>query len=369
MAQFMERHPFTGSLIRRVVSIIVTWNVVMLCLIATLFSLGLFFGAMALFGSSASAYVPVWGQGYNQLLSIKVNGVMMGSSAPDDALSGLFGDDGLTYGYDVKDRLYAAAADDTIAGIILEIDSPGGTIYGARAIADGVAYYREQTKKPVYAHIEGMGASAAYWAAASADRIYVDHGSSVGSIGVIMGPFEYYDKVVGTEGGILGGGVLTQNGIQSTMISAGKYKDIGNPFRRLSEEETRILQRSINIEYDQFVQYVGQRRSIPDATIRNDIGAMIYDATTAKRLKLVDEAGSRQDAYAALAEAAQVGDDYVIVGPPYESSFAEALFAAVTRRQLPQAQATSKAAAVDLCPLTQNALAYHGDITGWCVRD
>lgn len=363
MASFSHRHPFWAGIFKRVVTIVVSWNVILACIFGTLLMFGIIGAIFAGIGaaSGVGSYTPIYGKGLNQLLSIKVSGTILGSSEPDGGFSDFFAEGGNTYGYDVKDQLYAAADDPSISGVILEIDSPGGTIYGATAIADGVWYYKQKTNKPVYAHIEGLGASAAYWAAASADRIYADNGSSVGSIGVILGPVEFYDTVLATDGGILGGGVITQNGIDSTYFTAGKSKDVGNPYRRLTQAEVNQLQQSVDAEYDVFVSYVSKQRDIPEATIRDTIGAMIYEPRKAQELKLTDAVGSRQVAYANLGEAARVGNDYTVVRQLSQPGLAEAVLGAVTRRdQQPKA--------VDLCALTRTTLAYHGDVSAWCSK-
>lgn len=363
MSQFSERRPYWSGLVKRVITLVVTWNVVMVLLFGSLIvlsGLGFLFSGLT---SSTSAYETVYGKGYDQFLSIRLSGTVLGSRTTDDGLSNLFDDGGSTYGYDIKDELYEAAEDDTIRGVILEIDSPGGVIYGATAVADGVKYYREQTGRPVYAHIQGTGASAAYWSAVSTDRVFADYGSAVGSVGVIMGPFEYYDKVVATDGGLLGGGVITQNGIESVYLTAGKSKDVGNPYRKLTADETAMLQKTVNNEYDGFVKYVSQRRGISEDVIRNQIGAMIYDPKSAVELKLVDNIGSRQQAYAALARAAGT-DDYSIVRRYSEPGLVASLLGAFNRQPAPQA-ATAK---VDLCALTKSPLAYYGDITAWCAK-
>lgn len=343
---------------KRAVTIIVTWNVILLCIFGT------FLWPLVLGGdTSSSAYSKLYGDGYNQLLSIPINGTILGSNTSSSDLGGLFSDTSNTYGYDVKDKLEAAAKDDLVKGVILEIDSPGGTIYGAHAITDAVKAYRDKTHKPIYAHISGTGASAAYWSAASTDKIFADYGSDVGSIGVIMGPFQYYDKVVAVDGGLLSGGIITQNGIEESYITAGRSKDIGNPYRKLTVDETKALQQSVNNEYDEFVNYVSTQRKIPADTIRTQLGALTYDTKTAKELKLTDETGSRQDAYKALAVAARVADDYSIV---YEESSSDStldwLLGAIGRKPQPQAKS------VDLCPLTKQALAYHGDTSSWCAK-
>lgn len=362
MASFSQRHPFWADIFKRIITIVVSWNVVLACIFGTLLTFGIIGALFAGLGAASGigSYAPIYGTGVNQLLSIKVSGVILGSSEPENRLSSLFAG-GNTYGYDVKDQLYAAAEDPSISGVILEIDSPGGTIYGATAIADGVWYYKQKTNKPVYAHIEGLGASAAYWAAASTDRIYADNGSSVGSIGVILGPVEFYDTVLATDGGLLGGGVITQNGIDSTYFTAGKSKDAGNPYRRLTPAEVAQMQQSVDAEYDVFVDYVSKQRDIPEATIRDTIGAMIYEPRKARDLKLTDAVGSRQVAYANLGETARVGNDYTVVRQLSTPGLVESVLSAVTRRN-------QEPRAADLCALTRTTLAYHGDVSAWCAK-
>lgn len=352
-------------LAKRVINIVVTWNVVMICAFFSfagfiVFIVVLFAGIMGADPAAESGYTPVYGNGSNQLLSIQVSGVITGTAPASPGIFGALDDQ--TAGYTVKDQLYRAADDDLIKGVILEIDSPGGTIYGAHAIADGVEYYRKQTNRPVYAHISGTGASGAYWAAVSTDKILVDYGSDVGSIGVIMGPFQYYNTPLSQDGGLLGGGVMTQNGIETVYLTAGKSKDVGNPYRRLSTEETAALQRQVTNEYDDFVSYVSQRRGIPPETIRDQIGAMTYDQKTAKQLKLSDETKNRQDAYDELAKAAKVSDDYTVVQEMPVFGFVESVLMAVGSKQQPQAKS------VNLCSLSKASLAYHGDVTGWCQQ-
>lgn len=364
---FSQNHPFIDSLIKRIVRIVVTWNVVVACLIGTLFIFGIIGAVIGVAASSEVVesdvtYRTVHGDGSNQIVSIKVSGIIMGS---DDSAGG-FADafSMAAYGYDIKDQLISEADANTASGIILEIDSPGGTIYGSRAIADGVAYYKSKTNKPVYAHIQGMGASGAYWAAASADKIYVDYGSDVGSIGVIMGPFEYYDKPIATNGGILGGGVVTQNGVESMNITAGTSKDVGNPYRRLTAQELQALQKMVNNEYDEFVKFVSKQRGISDDDIRNKIGAMGYDSKSALELKLVDKIGSRENAYHALAEKAGVQDDFHVVRIEPMPSPIESFLSAAW--QAPQKEA--KAQSTSACSLSQSVMVYRGDLAALCKK-
>ncbi len=238
-------------------------------------------------------------------LAIPVKGVIEGTETQSNDPFGL-SDESVAYGYAIKRELYQAAKNDSVDGVVLDIDSPGGTIYGARAIADGVDHYKQKTNKPVFAFISGLGASGGYWAAASADKIIVDYGSTVGSIGVISGPFKFYDRPTAEDGGILTGGIVTQNGIETVTLTAGKSKDIGNPYRRLTEGEIATLQTGLNNEYDDFVSYVSQRRGIDQKVLREQIGALIYDSKTATSIKLTDAIAPREEAYGMLADTAGV---------------------------------------------------------------
>ena len=238
----------------------------------------------------------------SSFLTIPISGVILTESAGDLGFFEFLGEGGVTYGYDVYDQIERASEDDSIAGILLEINSPGGSIGGARAIADGVAEYKEYTGKPVVAHIVDTGASGGYWSAISADTVIADYGSVVGSIGVIMGPFVEYDGVI-AEGGILGG-VETENGINYRYFSAGRYKDTGNPYREMTPEEERHWQTSLDNEYAQFVAYVSARRGLSPEVIRNQVTALPYETTRALDLGLIDGIGNKNNAIRVLARSA-----------------------------------------------------------------
>lgn len=253
--------------------------------------------------SLSTSYVAGTKGNKNVLLAIPVTGTILGES--DGGGGGLFGGAN-TYGYTVKEKLEAAAAREDIKGIVLEMDTPGGTIYGARAISDAVAAYKEKTGRPVIAFVRSMSASGGMYAMAGVDRIIADHGTLVGSIGVIFGPLTTYTNVVATDGGLLGGGVTTTGGITQEYVTAGRSKDIGNPYRKLSDEERSTLQNAVENAYGSFVERVAAGRGLATEKIRNDLGALIYDEETAKTKGLVDEIGNRDVAYTAAADAARL---------------------------------------------------------------
>ncbi len=239
----------------------------------------------------------------NVLLAIAVTGVILGEKQG----TSLFSDLGLaTYGYQVKADLEQAARRSDIKAVILEMDTPGGTIFGAKAIADAVQTYQRRTGRPVVAYVRGISASGGVYAMAGADHIIADHGTLVGSIGVIFGPLSRYTNVVGLDGGLLMGGVQTTGGIVEEYITAGRSKDLGNPFRDLTTEERAVLQQGVDYNYDAFVEHVAAGRAIDAGTIRSQLGALIFDEGTALHHGLLDEVGNRDQAYAQAAELAKL---------------------------------------------------------------
>lgn len=240
----------------------------------------------------------------NTLLAIPVTGIILGENTAEDSFFSALS--GVTYGYDIKADLEEAADRDDIKGIVLELDTPGGTIFGSKAIADAVSAYQEKTGRPVVAFVRGLSASGGMYAMAGADHIVADHGTIIGSIGVIFGPLTRYEGVIATEGGLLGGGVETTGGITEEYITAGRSKDLGNPYRALTDEERKALQTSVDNSYGAFVEHVAAGREIPADTIRTGLGALIYDEQAAVANKLIDEVGNRDQAYAKAAELAKL---------------------------------------------------------------
>lgn len=256
----------------------------------------------------------------NKILIVDVEGVILNEEPRDPFLSIL--SSGVTYGYSVKDQLIRAANDSTIKGVVLYVNSPGGTITGSAAIADGVEYYKSATGNPVIGFGSGLVASGGYWAISATDKIYLDQGSSIGSIGVILGPIERYRNVVSNET------VATLDGITEEYITSGKGKDLGNPYRDLTEEERNVLQNGVNDAYNQFVELVSVSRGISSEEIKNNIAAYIYGDNQALSLKLIDQISNREELFSIFTEELGISSDYQIVRESAEGDFFSALFSA-----------------------------------------
>jgi protease IV len=298
----------------------------------------------------------------NRLLEIHINGPILNSASDGLGFPGT-----LTYGYEIERLLDRASKDDKIKGVFVRLSTPGGTIVGSNAIFEALKRYRETTKKPVVAYIDGVSASGGVMSMVGADVIYAAPGSLIGSIGVISAQLTYYDTPMEIDNGILGGGVTTRNGIQQIIISAGRSKDLGNPFHKPTEEELRVLRQGSNTEYNNFVNQVAQARNIDPSVIRDKMGALLFDNQTAQQFKLIDGTKNQKDAIADLANRANVGNHFQLIRVEHQTGLLGGLFAV----QAPPSQETMQASAQrDLCAVVTSRLpmVYYGNVNRLCPQ-
>lgn len=200
----------------------------------------------------------------------------------------------------------AATADPSIQGIILNIDSPGGSVYGTSELGDAVFAARQA--KPTWAVANALAASAAYWVGSQADRFYATTSGDVGSIGVWMAHADLSKA-------------LADVGITVTLISAGKYKTEGNPFQPLSDEAKAAFQASVAESYDQFLAAVARGRGVTVDQVRTGMGeGRVVSAARGIELGMIDGVATLDQAIAAMqaeiggaatgrGRAAEVGDE------------------------------------------------------------
>lgn len=280
------------------------------------------------------------------------------------------GSDGLTltsatFGYEIARTLDALSADD-YAGVVLLMDTPGGTINGSRAIADAVERYQARTGRKVVAFVQGMSASGGMYAMAGADRIIADHGTLVGSIGVIFGPFVRYRDVVGTSGSLVESGVSTRGGITQEYLTQGRGKDFGNPYRDMTQEERTVFTSGITVEYDAFVDWVARNRNIPAATIKSDLGAFIYDPRTAIAKGLVDAQLGPDEAFRDAVQLMGLDPATARVAKRQPAGlFAQLLGASARVYGYQQAPPSGPATSV-ICTGAPQPLVWHGPVVGIC---
>lgn len=258
-------------------------------------------------GVSATPEV-IWGTpgATSKLRAIDVSGAIMTSASEGALLSAG------TYGYEIADMIDALETEDA-AGLVLLVNTPGGTITGSKAISDAIERYQERTGQKVMVHVQGMSASGGVYSTAPADLIYADHGSIVGSVGVIYGPFTQYDGVVATSGSILESGVTTTGGITQEYFTKGTGKDWGNPFRPLTEEERAMLDDLLQPEYDRFVAHVSTHRDVTADELVNELGAGVFENARAEEVGFIDGTLGREEFFREAATQAGLDPDDTVV--------------------------------------------------------
>lgn len=175
--------------------------------------------------------------------------------------------------------------DESIKGVIVRINSPGGSVGPSQEI------HRElkklAAKKKVYISASSVCASGGYYIASAGEKIYANPSTITGSIGVIM------EQVVAEE-------LLRKIGIQPNTIKAGKYKDVGSPFRKMKDEERVYFQKILDAIHDQFIKDVAEGRKLPLDRARELSDGRIYTGMEAKELGLIDSIGTFYDALDAM---------------------------------------------------------------------
>ena len=176
-------------------------------------------------------------------------------------------------------------ADPAIKSIMLDIDSPGGSVFGIEQLAAEVFDAREQ--KPVVAYLNPMAASAAYWIASGAKEIVMCPGGLAGSIGV----YSVHEDI---------SKMLEDAGIKVTIISAGKFKAEGDPSKPLTPEAQQAIQDRVDGYYDSFVRAVARGRGVKPAAVRSGygqgrvlMGQAAIDAGLVDRIATADETIAR----------------------------------------------------------------------------
>lgn len=183
-----------------------------------------------------------------------------------DALSGINSYEGL------QAKLEEALNDNSVKSILLDMDSPGGTVAGAFDLRDFILSAREH--KPIYALARDTMASAAYLIGSACDKVYTTQTGSLGSIGVVAMHVDQSEA-------------NAKQGVKPTFIYAGDYKVAGNGHAPLDEKSLGYLQESVNDSYELFVNAVADARGIDSQVIR-DTEARVYRGEKAVAIGLAD---------------------------------------------------------------------------------
>lgn len=182
----------------------------------------------------------------------------------------------------VEAKVRDALANPAVAGILLDINSPGGVVNGTNALADLI--YAARARKPIVAYAGGLIASAAYWIGSAAHALIVDPTAEVGSIGVVAVHADFSK-------------MLDEYGIKTTVLRAGKFKALGNPYEPLSDEARAIFQSELDAVYNVFVGAVARNRAADPSRVSGEMAdGKIFVGQAAVAIGLADQIGTIQTA-------------------------------------------------------------------------
>ncbi len=252
-----------------------------------------FFNGEVNINAEAPSTVVKEGDKSNQIAEITVNGAIQDTGAP-----GLFGG-GSEYNHQVAlNQLETIKNDDSIKGVLLNVNSPGGGTYESDEFYHKLKAVKDAGKK-IYVQMETLAASGGYYISALADKIYAGPQTLTGSIGVISESKDYSK-------------LLDDLGIKTNTIKSGAHKDILSGSRKMTEEERQILQSINKDSFDQFVDVVKKGRHMSESKVRKLADGRIYSAQQAKANGLIDQIAYKDQALKDLEKAIKVDDPQII---------------------------------------------------------
>jgi len=198
---------------------------------------------------------------------------------------------------EIVDSIKDAEENTSVKAILLEINSPGGSVVASRQIVEKT----RQAKKPVIAWISDLGASGAYYVASAADYIVADADSITGSVGVIA----FFPNIEG---------LLEKIGVRVKILKRGENKAIGSPFESITPEQEKIVQQLLDEAFARFKQDLLLLRAekLDREKFESIADGRIISGMQAKEMGLIDEIGTREQALEKAAGIAGIKDFEVL---------------------------------------------------------
>lgn len=194
----------------------------------------------------------------------------------------------------VETFMRTAEEDKDIKGILIEINSPGGTPVASQRIAERF----RSTSLPVVGLVGDLAASGGYMVAAASDYLIASAMSDVGSIGVNM---SYVEESKKNE----------EEGLTYVQLTTGKFKDIGSPNRPITDEERELLLSDLQIVHDEFIDIVARYRGLDRAQVESLADGSSMPGKRALEARLVDSLGGREEAREFFARILETGTENI----------------------------------------------------------
>lgn len=190
----------------------------------------------------------------------------------------------------IRQELEIAFDDPDVRGILLRINSPGGTLTDSDIIYHSLMEFKKTKRVKIIASMGDIAASGAVYIAMAADEIYAHPTTITGSIGVVVPHLNYY-------------GLMKKLGLKSDPVTSGRYKDIDSPLKPRDDEERQMLQQLVDAQHRRFVQVIqAGRPKMTREQLRGIVDGRLISAQDAKKSGLIDEVGYLDDAYRRLGE-------------------------------------------------------------------
>jgi protease-4 len=237
------------------------------------------------------------GEGRKKVLLLDISGII--SDKKRTSLWGLR--ERISMVAEVKEALKKAEADDAVIGVVLRINSTGGTVTASDILHHELARYKKETGVRVVACLMDVGTSGAYYVATAADEIMAHPTSLTGSIGVIAMKFNVQ-------------GLLSRIGIEEESIKSADMKDLWSPFRPNTPQEREILQSIINTLHERFIDVVADaRKSLTREEVQELADGRVYTADQAISSRLIDGVGYLNEAVEGIKASAGIEKASVII--------------------------------------------------------
>lgn len=192
---------------------------------------------------------------------------------------------------------------DAIKGVLIRVDSPGGVVGPSQEIYQEIRRVREEWNKPVVVASSAVMASGAYYAAVGADKIVVNAGTMVGSIGVIMN-FANLEKL------------YSWAKIERYALTSGPYKDSGADYKGMTEAEKSLFLQMIGEIHGQFKAAVAEGRNLSPDKVEAFADGRVFTGATAVKYKFADQVGTFEDAKRLIGNLSGLGESPELFFPP-----------------------------------------------------
>lgn len=206
------------------------------------------------------------------------------------------------------------ADDKDVKGMVLRVNSPGGSAFGSDQIGEALDYFQSK-KKPLAVSMGDYAASGGYWISCHADRIFADPLTITGSIGI----FGLIPNVKG---------LADKFGVSPQTVATNPRANFPTMFAPLDEDQLAIMQKYVERGYDRFVNRVATGRKMSASAVRKIAEGRVWNAMKAKEIGLVDELGSLRQAIEWVARKSGVAGNYNAAAyPEYEPNFWDMIYA------------------------------------------